>query len=84
MTKHLLADGGLRGDAAVAPVAFGTSIPITAPISEFKRISGISRSRIYELLNSGELVSVYVGARRLIIIQSYLDFIERQIAGMRK
>jgi hypothetical protein len=50
---------------------------ITATIPEFRRISGISRSRIYQLLDAGELESIHVGARRLVLIRSYLDLIER-------
>jgi len=50
---------------------------ITATIPEFRRISGISRSRIYELLDAGELESVHVGSRRLIVVRSYLDLIQR-------
>jgi hypothetical protein len=45
--------------------------PITTTISEFRRLSGIGRSRIYELLDAGELGSVHLGARRLIVIDSY-------------
>ena len=66
---------GSGGDAVAGPPA---TIPITATIPEFKRISGISRSRIYELLDAGELQSVHIGVRRLIIIQSYLDLIARR------
>ena len=51
---------------------------ITATIPEFRRLSGISRSRIYELLDAGELESVYIGARRLVLIASYRQLIERQ------
>ena len=51
---------------------------ITATIPEFRRLSGIGRSRIYELLDSGELESVYIGSRRLILIDSYRRLIERQ------
>jgi hypothetical protein len=54
---------------------------ITATIPEFRRLSGISRSRIYELLDAGELDSVYIGARRLVIIDSYRRLIERQRAA---
>jgi hypothetical protein len=50
---------------------------ITATIPEFRRISGIGRSRIYELLDAGELESIYIGARRLILIDSYRRLIER-------
>jgi predicted DNA-binding transcriptional regulator AlpA len=71
------ADGGLRGKD-------DATIPITVTIPEFKRISGISRSRIYELLDAGEIKSVHIGVRRLIIIQSYIDFIERQRSKVQK
>jgi hypothetical protein len=77
-SKHTRIDSGLRGSGGDALATARATIPITATIPEFKRISGISRSRIYELLDAGELQSVHVGVRRLIIIQSYLDLIGRQ------
>jgi hypothetical protein len=52
--------------------------PITATIPEFRRISGIGRSRIYELLDAGELESIHIGSRRLILIDSYRRLIERR------
>jgi hypothetical protein len=51
--------------------------PITATIPEFRRLSGIGRSRIYELLDAGELDSVHIGARRLILIDSYRQLLAR-------
>jgi len=54
---------------------------ITCTIQEFGRVSGIGRSRIYELLDAGELESVYIGSRRLIVIDSYRRLIERQRAA---
>jgi hypothetical protein len=77
MTKHPRADGRVRGWAEV----FEPSDRITATIPEFRRISGIGRSRIYELLDAGELESIYIGARRLILIDSYRQLIERQRAA---
>jgi hypothetical protein len=50
---------------------------ITATITEFRRLSGIGRSRIYELLDAGELESVHLGARRLIIVDSYRRLVAR-------
>jgi hypothetical protein len=50
---------------------------ITTTIPEFRRLSGISRSRIYELLDAGEIESVHIGARRLILIESYRRLIDR-------
>jgi predicted DNA-binding transcriptional regulator AlpA len=46
-----------------------------------RRVSGISRSRIYELLDAGELESVHIGSRRLVLIDSYRRLIERQRAA---
>lgn len=51
---------------------------ITATIPEFRRLSGIGRSRIYELLDAGELASVRIGSRQLILINSYRQLIARQ------
>jgi hypothetical protein len=51
---------------------------ITANIGQFMRLSGLGRSRVYELLTSGELDSVYIGSRRLILVDSYRRLIERE------
>jgi hypothetical protein len=48
---------------------------ISATIPEFRRLSGIGRSRIYQLLDAGELESIHIGSRRLIL--SYRRLIER-------
>jgi hypothetical protein len=53
---------------------------ITAPIGEFCALAGIGRSRVYELLGAGEIESITLGKRRLIIIDSYRRLIERQRA----
>jgi hypothetical protein len=51
---------------------------ITAPVGEFCRISGIGRTRVYELIGVGALDSITVGKRRLIVLDSYRRLIERQ------
>jgi excisionase family DNA binding protein len=53
---------------------------ITCSIREFCRLSGISRSRVYELLSDGKLESICLGSRRLILLDSYRLLIERQRA----
>jgi hypothetical protein len=55
-----------------------SAITITMPIPQFLTASGIGRSKTYDLINEGEIQSVLVGKRRLIIVQSYLDYLERQ------
>ena len=54
---------------------------ISTTINEFSRISGIGRSRIYELIATGELDSIKIGKRRLVLINSYWRLIETQRSG---
>jgi excisionase family DNA binding protein len=58
----------------------GTGDIITCSIREFCRLSGISRSRVYELLSDRKLESICLGSRRLILLESYRRLIERQRA----
>ena len=44
--------------------------PLTVRISTAVRITGLSRSRIYELIQSGDLESVKVGRATLILFKS--------------
>jgi hypothetical protein len=59
-----------------------TADRITATIPEFRRLSGIGRSRIYELLDAGDLESIHIGVRRLILLDSYRRLIERLRAAV--
>jgi hypothetical protein len=54
---------------------------ITASIGEFCILSGLGRTKIYELLGAGELDSILIGKRRLVIVESYRRLIERQRAA---
>jgi hypothetical protein len=51
---------------------------ITATIRDFSRISGLGNTSIYQLLNDGEIESVTSGRRRLILIASYHQYLDRQ------
>jgi hypothetical protein len=53
---------------------------ITATIRRFSEISGIGRSKVYELLAEGSLESIHVGSRHLIVLDSYRRLIKRQCA----
>jgi len=57
----------------------GISDRITLTIPEFLKSSGVGRSKTYELIEAGETKSVLVGRRRLIVVQSYLDYLARQM-----
>jgi excisionase family DNA binding protein len=52
---------------------------ITAPVAEFCQISGLGRTKVYELLGEGTLAAIKIGKRRLIIIDSYRKLIGRQL-----
>src|SRR3954453_4994523 len=51
---------------------------ITTTIGKFCDISDIGRSKVYELLDAGDLDSIKIGKRRLILLDSYRRLIERQ------
>lgn len=43
---------------------------IAMSVAETARVSGLSRSTVYELINSGDLESVKEGGRRLVLVES--------------
>jgi Helix-turn-helix domain len=49
--------------------------PISVKIPEAVRLSGLSRSRIYELMRSGDIEFAKVGSSTLIIVESLYGFI---------
>ena len=50
---------------------------LAVSVKEAAQIIGIGRTRLYELLNSGELPSIRIGFRRLIKIEALRDFLGR-------
>lgn len=44
--------------------------PITITISEALRVSGLGRTKLYELIGSGTLKTITVGRRRLVVYAS--------------
>jgi excisionase family DNA binding protein len=44
--------------------------PVTVTIPDAVRLSGLGRTKLYELLTNGEIQSVRVGTRRLIVFAS--------------
>ena len=49
--------------------------PISVKIPEAVRLSGLSRSRLYELMKSGEIEFAKVGSSTLILVESLRHFI---------
>lgn len=54
--------------------------PITVRISTAVRITGLSRSRIYELIQSGDLETVKVGRATLVQFQSLKSLVSGPLA----
>jgi len=50
--------------------------PISVRVPDAVRLTGLSRSRLYELLGSGDIEFVKVGASTLILVESLRQFIE--------
>lgn len=55
--------------------------PISVKIPEAVRLTGLSRSRIYELMKSGDIEFAKVGSSTLIIVHSLRAFIQSRSAG---
>lgn len=55
--------------------------PVTIPIGRpFQEFSGIGATKQRELDAQNEIETVVCGGRRLIVVQSFLDYLERQKA----
>lgn len=52
--------------------------PISVRIPTAVRMTGLSRSRLYELMKSGELEFVKVGGSTLILVASLVALVERR------
>jgi excisionase family DNA binding protein len=50
--------------------------PISVKIREAVRLTGLSRSRIYELMRSGDIQFAKVGSSTLILVESLRLFID--------
>lgn len=57
-----------------------TQQPLLLGVDEAARRLGIGRSKLYQLLQTRELVSVHVGRRRLVVPESLGDFIAKRVA----
>jgi excisionase family DNA binding protein len=47
--------------------------------NEVSDVMGVGRTKVYELMASGRLVSVKIGARRLVPVEKVDEYIERLV-----
>jgi len=50
--------------------------PLTVPIRTAATMLGIGRSTLYELLDAGEIETIKVGRRRLVLVAGLKAFVE--------
>jgi hypothetical protein len=53
---------------------------ITAPIREFARLAGIGESTAWQMVRGGKVQTISIGKRRLVVLDSYRQYIEAQLA----
>jgi excisionase family DNA binding protein len=51
--------------------------PMTVKIAIAVRMTGIGRSKLYELIKAGEIETVKIGSARLVIVDSLRQLIEK-------
>jgi excisionase family DNA binding protein len=55
--------------------------PISVKMPEAVRLTGLSRSRIYELMKSGDIKFAKVGSSTLILVESLRRFVISRSSG---
>jgi excisionase family DNA binding protein len=58
------------------------SRPLTVRIRDACRLTGIGRSKIYELIAAGEIEVIKVGAITLVPVSSLTSFLRRKAANL--
>lgn len=58
------------------------SEPITVRIREACRMTGIGRSKLYELISAGEISTIKVGAITLIPVASLKLFLDQRLCAL--
>jgi hypothetical protein len=53
-----------------------TPDPLLVSIRDMEAMLGISRRKVYELLNSGDVECRYIGRRRLVLMASLREFVD--------
>jgi excisionase family DNA binding protein len=75
----------IRKQQDVLPMSHATPIALDAPLvaspNQTMRAIQVSRKKLYELINAGELESYTEGKSRRITIKSINEYIERRLAA---
>jgi excisionase family DNA binding protein len=60
----------------VAPSAIPVAQRLTCTIAEACEVTGLGRTKLYELIAEGHLATTTVGRRRLVLVRSLLSLLE--------
>lgn len=55
--------------------------PIAVPLRELARAEKMSPTRLYELIDAGEIDTFLDGNRRKVVVDSYRRYVERQVVA---
>lgn len=53
---------------------------ITAPIPAAASMLGVGRTTLYGLIRAGDIETIHVGARRVVVVDSLREYVARQRA----
>jgi hypothetical protein len=69
---------------AAVPAPVTPDWPITTSLRNFARLSGLGHNSTYGLLGAGEIDSVVSGGYRLILVSSYIAYLQRRLHGVER
>ncbi len=53
---------------------------LSCTVDEACMVTGLGRTKLYELIGSGQLITTTVGRRRLVIVRSLLELVDTTIS----
>lgn len=66
------------GDEHSSPERGPTLVPITVRVPKAVELTGLSRTKLYELIKANEIEVIKVGSSTLIVVASLHRFVERR------
>ncbi|WP_409363784.1 helix-turn-helix domain-containing protein [Bradyrhizobium liaoningense] len=54
---------------------------LSCTVDEACVVTGLGRTKLYELIGSGQLITTTIGRRRLVIVRSLLELVDRTISA---
>jgi excisionase family DNA binding protein len=88
MTDNPLQEGGRRpprSPFSPADDRDGKVVPfrerLSCTVDEACVVTGLGRTKLYELIGSGQLITTTIGRRRLVIVRSLLELVDRTVSA---